>query len=58
MRPITVIALAAFLGGFVAPDLAQAKKPPKCGDNTVNQPGEQCDGSDDAACTGMVRGDL
>ncbi|MFQ5495249.1 MAG: DUF1028 domain-containing protein, partial [Phycisphaerae bacterium] len=26
---------------------------PTCGDNLVNQPGEACDGSDDAACPGQ-----
>ncbi len=56
MRSFVVIALAALVGGLIAPDPAQAGMPPppaECGDNTVNQPGEQCDGSDDAACPGL-----
>lgn len=28
----------------------QCVVPPVCGDNVINQPAEQCDGSDDAAC--------
>jgi len=31
--------------------------PPVCGDGTVNQPSEQCDGVDDAACPGACRAD-
>ncbi len=29
---------------------------PTCGDDDVNQPGEQCDGSDDSACPGACLG--
>jgi hypothetical protein len=31
--------------------------PPICGDNVVNQPSEQCDGTDDAACPGLCQVD-
>ena len=35
----------------------QCVAPPVCGDNTVNQPAEQCDGSDDAACPEQCQAD-
>ena len=35
----------------------QCEAPPICGDDMVNQPGEQCDGSDAAACPGQCRSD-
>jgi hypothetical protein len=31
--------------------------PPRCGDGTVNLPGEACDGADDATCPGACSGD-
>src|SRR5881398_3668457 len=31
--------------------------PPRCGDGLVNQPGEQCDGADRAACAGPCAAD-
>jgi len=39
-----ISAIIAECGGVVTP---------VCGDNSVNQPGEECDGTDDAACPGL-----
>ncbi len=55
MRPLTVIVLAALLGGLVAMDVAEAA-PPVCGDN-VRVGKEQCDGTDAASCPDQCRGD-
>ena len=31
--------------------------PPSCGNNVLDQPNEQCDGTDDSACSGQCRTD-
>ena len=38
-------------------DDAELCTPPVCGDYIVNQPGEECDGTDDAACPGQCQAD-
>ncbi|MCH8243840.1 MAG: hypothetical protein IH897_14690, partial [Planctomycetes bacterium] len=38
-------------------DDAELCTPPICGDNIVNLPGEECDGTDDAACPGQCQAD-
>ena len=55
---LVLAALAVALGGFVAPDVAQAgmAPPPVCG-NDVEERGEDCDGTDDAACPGQCQVD-
>ncbi len=51
-------ALAVFVGGFVATDVAQAApKPAVCGDNKLNQPSEECDGRADDACPDLCLAD-
>ncbi len=52
MRPSVLCSvLVVAIGGFVAPDVAQAApKAPTCGDNKLNQPSEECDGRADGAC--------
>jgi murein DD-endopeptidase MepM/ murein hydrolase activator NlpD len=45
-------------GGVSANNIARWYCPPPiCGDNQVNQPGEECDGTDDTACPGECQPD-
>ncbi len=45
------LTIAGGTDAFVA-KLTDVPTPPGCGDNVVNQPSEECDGTDDSACPG------
>jgi cysteine-rich repeat protein len=52
LRKSAVFAILVFaLGVAMSPTSARGLgDPPICGDDSVNQPGEECDGTDDGAC--------